>query len=194
MSETSHSLLDRLRSRPDGEAWQRLVGLYTPLLRGWLRRHGVQESDADDLVQEVLVVVVRDLPHFEHSRRPGAFRSWLRTTLAHRLRDFWRGRGYRPEATGGSDFLKQLAELEDPDSGLSRLWDQEHDRHVVRRLLEAIRPEFRPGTWEAFAGVMLEGDRPAEVAGRLGVSVNAVLLAKSRVLGRLRQVGRGLID
>jgi RNA polymerase sigma-70 factor, ECF subfamily len=194
MSETSHSLLDQFRSRPDGQAWQRLVGLYAPLLRGWLCRHGLQASDVDDLVQEVLAVLVRELPHFEHNRRPGAFRSWLRTVTAHRLRDFWRRRGYRPEATGGSDFVRKLEELEDPRSGLSRLWDEEHDRHVVRRLLEQIRPEFRPATWEAFAGVMLEGGRPAEVAGRLGMSVNAVLLAKSRVLARLRQVGQGLID
>ena len=193
MSDTSVSLLERLRANPDGDAWQRLVSLYTPLLRSWLYRHGLQASDTDDLVQEVLAVVVRELPAFEHNRHPGAFRSWLRTILVHRLREFWRRRQHRPDAAGGSDFHKQLDELEDPHSGVGRLWDEEHDRHVVRRLLELIRPEFRPATWDAFTGVMLDGKKPADVANALGVSVNAVLLAKSRVLARLRQVGLGII-
>src|SRR5439155_1712449 len=111
MSETSVSLLEHLRAHPDGPAWERLVDLYAPLLRAWLSRHGVQSSDADDLMQNVLAVVVRKLPEFEHNRRPGAFRAWLRGILVHRLRDFWRRRDYRPDAAGGSDFLKQLDEL-----------------------------------------------------------------------------------
>ncbi len=194
MADTSLSLLAQLREAPDDPAWARLVELYTPLLRGWLGRHGLQEADADDLVQDVLGVVLRELPDFEHNHRPGAFRAWLRTILVHRLRDFWRRRDYRPDAAGGSDILKQLDELEDPHSGLSQVWDEQHDRHIIRRLLEMIHPEFRPATWDAFAGVMLEGGKPAEVAARMGVSVNAVLLAKSRVLARLRQVGQGIIS
>jgi RNA polymerase sigma-70 factor (ECF subfamily) len=194
MSDTSVSLLEHLRSNPEGEAWRRLVELYTPLLHAWLARHGVQTSDADDLVQEVLAVIVRQLPSFEHNRRSGAFRSWLRAIAVHRLRDFWRRRNYRPDAAGGSEFVKQLDQLEDPHSSASRVWDQDHDRHIVRQLLESIRGEFRQATWDAFAGVMLEGQKPAEVANRLGVSVNAVLLAKSRILARLRQVGAGIIS
>jgi RNA polymerase sigma-70 factor (ECF subfamily) len=194
MSETSVSLLERLRLTPDEADWRRLVEVYTPLLSGWLRRHLLPAADTDDLVQEVLAVLVRELPHFEHNRRPGAFRNWLRTIAVHRLRDFWRARQHRPEAAGGSDFLSSLDQLEDPASGLSQLWDAEHDRHVVARLLEMIRGDFQPATWQAFAGVMLDGHKPAEVAARLGVSVNAVLLAKSRVLHRLREEGAGLID
>jgi RNA polymerase sigma-70 factor, ECF subfamily len=194
MSDTPVSLLERLRTRPDDASWGRLVGLYTPLIRGWLRRHLLADADADDLVQEILAVVVRELPRFRHNDRPGAFRSWLRTVTVHRLRDFWRSRRYRPQPTGGSNFLAKLEQLQDPASGLSRLWDEEHDRHVVARLLEQIRPDFEPGTWQAFEGVMLGGERAADVAARLGISVNAVLLAKSRILARLRQVGRGLID
>jgi RNA polymerase sigma-70 factor (ECF subfamily) len=194
MAETSVSLLERLRDRPDDASWKRLVDLYTPLIHGWLHRQLVPPADADDLAQEVLAVLVRELPRFEHSGRPGAFRSWLRTITVHRLRDFWRSRGYRPEATGDSAFLDRLNQLEDPGSGLSRLWDEEHDRHVVRRLMELIRPDFQPATWQAFEGVMLKGEAPAAVAARLGVSVNAVLLAKSRVLARLRREGQGLID
>jgi RNA polymerase sigma factor (sigma-70 family) len=188
MPDTSVSLLERLRLRPDPESWRRLVDLYEPLIRGWLRRHSLQPPDADDLVQEVLGVLVRELPGFVHDLRPGAFRRWLRTITVNRLRTFWRTR--RP----GADVARVLDQLEDPDSGLSRLWDEEHDRHVVTRLLALIEPEFEPVTWRAFRGLMLEGKTTAGVATEVGVTPNAVRIAKSRVLRRLRQEIDGLID
>jgi RNA polymerase sigma-70 factor (ECF subfamily) len=194
MSETSASLLDRLRLRPDEEGWQRLVALYTPLVRGWLRRHGLPPQEADDVVQEVLAVVVRRLPDFRRRPRTGAFRRWLRTITVNCLRDFWRAHRARPAAAGGSDFGKLLDELADPASGLSREWDREHDRHVTQRLLEMIRPHFEERTWRAFTRVALEGASPDAVAAELGLTVNAVFIAKSRVLARLRQEGAGLID
>jgi len=195
MSETSASLLDRLQTAPDSVSWQRLVDLYTPLIRSWLRRHAqLHDQDADDLVQEVLSVVVRKLPQFRHNQRTGAFRTWLRTIAVNCLRDSWRAQRIRPRASGDSEFQQLLNQLEDPASGLSRLWDEEHDRHVGKRLLELIEPQFEPKTWAAFRGVTLEGKSPDVVAEELGLSVNAVFIAKSRVLGRLRQEAQGLID
>jgi RNA polymerase sigma-70 factor (ECF subfamily) len=194
MFETSVSLLQRLRSDPRGPDWQRLVDLYSPLIRGWLRREQVRAEDAEDILQEVLSVVVRELPRFEHSGNAGAFRCWLRLITVHRLRDFWRSSRWRPEATGDDNFLKRLGQLADPHSALSRAWDEEHDRHVVSRLLEMMASQFEESTVRAFRGVMLEGRSTADVAADLGLSANAVLLAKSRVLHRLREEGRGLID
>ncbi len=72
MDETSLSLLDRARQVSDSESWNHLVELYAPLLRNWLRRYQVQDSDAEDIVQEVLAVVARELPAFQHSDRAGA--------------------------------------------------------------------------------------------------------------------------
>jgi RNA polymerase sigma-70 factor (ECF subfamily) len=194
MPETSVSLLERLRLRPDKESWRRLVDLYTPLIRAWLARHSLQESDAEDVIQEVMGILVRELPKFRHDRRQGAFRRWLRIITVNRLRVFWRGRKAHPAGTGDSDFEKVLHQLEDPDSGLSRLWDQEHDLHVARRLLELIEPEFESTTWQAFRGLVLDGKRTADVAAELGVTPNAVRIAKSRVLSRFRQEVEGLID
>jgi RNA polymerase sigma-70 factor, ECF subfamily len=194
MSPTSATLLERLRDRADREAWQRLVDLYSPLLSSWLRRHALQNADVDDLVQEVLVTVARETPRFQHSGRPGAFRHWLRTILANRLREFWRERRLQPAATGDSDFAGMLDQLEDPDSGISHLWDQEHDQHVAGRLLAMIEPQFAPSTWRAFRRVVLEGARPDAVAAEMGLTVNAVFIAKSRVLQRLRAESRSLLD
>ena len=194
MPPTSATLLERLRDRADAEAWQRLVDLYSPLLSSWLRRHALQDADMNDLVQEVLVTVAREAARFEHSGRPGAFRHWLRNILANRLREFWRGRRLRPTATGDSDFVALLDQLEDPDSGISRLFDQEHDQHIVRRLLAMIEPQFAPSTWQAFRRVVLEGAQPDAVAKELGLTVNAVFIAKSRVLQRLRQEACQFLD
>src|SRR5262249_36349660 len=147
--DTPVSLLERLRLRPDPVSWQRLTDLYAPLIRVWIRRYALQPADADDLAQEVLAVVVRELPQFQHDLRRGAFRRWLRTVLVNRVRAFWRGRT-RQAATGGKDIDARLGELEDPSSDQSRLWDREHDEHVARRLMELLRPEFEPATWQAF--------------------------------------------
>jgi RNA polymerase sigma-70 factor (ECF subfamily) len=194
MMETSASLLERLRQPSDAAAWERLVHLYTPLLRGWLRRHLVEDNDADDLVQEVLQVLVQELPQFHYDPQRGSFRGWLRTITVHRVRMFWRSRRARPLATGDSDMARKLDELEDPHSALSQQWDREHDQHVARRLLELIEPDFEPTTWRAFQRLALDGADPAAVAGELGLSLNAVYLAKYRVMHRLRQEIQGLTD
>jgi RNA polymerase sigma-70 factor (ECF subfamily) len=189
MSATPVSLLDRLRDDANEQSWRQFVNLYSPLLQRWLNRYAVQPQDADDLIQETLQTVLEELPRFRHSRRSGAFRHWLRQVLIHRLGAHWRQRDYQPAPATALE----LQQLEDPSSGPSHLWDVEHDRHVIRRLLEAVRHEFQPGTWQAFEAVMLRGQAPAEAATGLDMSVNAVLLAKSRILRRLREEARDLL-
>ncbi|MBW3540878.1 MAG: sigma-70 family RNA polymerase sigma factor [Planctomycetes bacterium] len=192
--DTSVSLLERAAHSRDAGAWQRLTDIYAPLLERWLSRYEIHPPDADDVVQEVLLYVADELPRFEHNGRDGAFRSWLRTALAYRVRKFWRGRNRQPQAAGGTGFLEKMEQLDDPHSGLSRQWDRDHNRHVAARLLELIRPRFSDSTWRAFEGTVLDAASAAEVAERLGISTNAVCIAKSRVLKELRREGRGLIE
>lgn len=168
--------------------------MYTPLIRGWLKRQSAEGADHEDLVQEVLTVVVRRLPEFQHNQRVGAFRAWLRTITVHCLRDAWRAQKFRPRATGDSDFQGFLQQLEDPHSELADVWNREHDQHVVGRILRELRGSFEERTWRAFERFALEGAAAADVAQELGLSTNAVFIAKSRVLGRLRQEAAGLID
>jgi RNA polymerase sigma-70 factor, ECF subfamily len=194
MAETSATLLERLNDRSDSVAWGRLVDLYSPLINGWLRRHGVPAENAEDLTQEVLEVVVREVSRFRHNGRAGAFRTWLRTITINCIRQSWRSRRSRVQATGSLDITAMLDQLEDPASDLSRRWDQEHDQHVLQRLLELIEPDFQPATWRAFRRQVLDGASAETVAAELGLTVNAVLIAKSRVLSQLRRNAQGLVD
>jgi len=194
MSHTSVSLLDRACNDSGPESWTRLASIYTPLLQVWLRKYALQPSDVDDLVQDVLVTVSRELPAFEHSGRTGAFRSWLRMILVHRLQNFWRSRKHRPDAKGGSSLVDQLRELEDESSNASRIWNAEHDRNVLSQLMEQIRPRFQETTWEAFQRQMYRNEKGRDVARELGISLKAVQLAKSRVLYALRVEAAGLVD
>jgi RNA polymerase sigma-70 factor (ECF subfamily) len=191
--ETSLSLLERLAGAPTEDEWRRLDDLYRPLLRAWIARAGIPASEVDDLVQEVLLVVFREIAGFERRRR-GAFRAWLRAILANRVRNHLRGLKYRPTATGDSDFLRRLEELESPDSAPSRLWDHEHDEHVAASLLERVQGDFAPATWQAFRRHVLDGEPAVRVAEALGLSLNSVLLAKSRVLKGLRQELAGFVE
>jgi RNA polymerase sigma-70 factor (ECF subfamily) len=187
--ETSASLLERLATCPDEASWERLDSLYQPLIRRWLAREPGLRNDVDDLVQEVMTVLVRELPGF-HRQRSGSFRRWLKTITLHRLQSHLRGR----RATGTAADSPLIEQLADPNSDLSRQWDAEHHTHVVRRLLELIEADFAPNTMTAFRRVVLDQRKPAEIAAELSMSLNAVLVAKSKVLSRLRQEARGFLD
>jgi RNA polymerase sigma-70 factor (ECF subfamily) len=183
--DTSLTWLGRLIASPTEGDWKQLLDVYGPLLSGWLGRAGVPPADRDDLIQEVLVVVVRQVAEFEH-RGPGAFRAWLRGILANHIRKFFRTRTATPAI--------DLDAVADPHSELGRRWDREHDEYLTARALRVLERDFAPTTWQAFRRQVIDGQSPAEVAADLGLSLNAVLLAKSRVLKRLREELRGLLE
>ena len=147
------------------------------------------EQDIEDLAQEVLAVVIRKLPEFQRRPQLGSFRRWLRSIAVNCLRDFWRAQRYRPRLTGQHSFGAVLDQLEDSQSALSKLWDREHDEHVTRHLLEKIRPRFEEKTWLAFQQVALQGIPVDEVARDLGMTANAVFIAKSRVVHQSKNCG-----
>ena len=186
MDPTPASLLLRLRAPGDASAWRRFVELYTPLLYSWASRLGLKAEDAADLVQDVLAVLVQRLPSFENdpSRQ---FRGFLRTVIENRWRDLMRRRAARPLRTG-----ENLDALAAPD-GID-LAEEEYRRLVMDRAVRVMQADFEPNTWRAFWAVVVDGRPPAEVAVELGLSVDGVYQARSRVLRRLRQELAGLME
>ncbi len=185
---TSLNLLSRLRDG-DPESWRRMNHIYRPLMRVWLRPRGLQHADIDDLTQTALAVVLRRLPEFRHNGRTGAFRTWLRVIVTNVLRDHLRAADRRP-----GDDERLLADVEDPDSELHRRWDADHDRIVLFGLMELVRPEFLPASWDAFRRTVLEGQTTSLVAAELGLTPNAVRIARSRILARLREEAEGFVE
>ena len=194
MQSTHMSLLARAKEEMGGATWQEFFDIYSSMIDAWLRRRGLQAQDVEDVRQEVMTVVIRELPNFEHNGRTGAFRNWLRTVTANRLRQFWRERTRRKDGADHAYLAEIADQLEDAQSQLSRVWQKEHDDFVLARLLVQVESEFRPSTVEAFRKVALGGQDAEKVADELQMSVNAIRIAQSRVLRSLRQVAAGLVD
>jgi RNA polymerase sigma-70 factor, ECF subfamily len=192
LNPTSLSLLDRLKAaRPDASDWNRLQGVHLPLIERWLSRVPGLGDESADLTQEVLVVVFRTVPRFDRQRE-GSFRAWLRQVTVNKIRNYRRKRQRRP-AVGLDPADAFLERMSDPNDALAREWDRDHDKHVVERLLAVVQSDFTGATWEAFQRFGVDGVPAGRVAEELGLSENAVILAKSRVLKRLRQEAGDLL-
>jgi len=144
-----------------------------------------------DLAQEVLIVVFREIARFDRQRE-GSFRAWLRQMTVNKMRNYRRRRHRRP-AVGLDPADGFLERLSDPNDDLAREWDRDHDEHVVGKLLAVVQPDFTPTTWEAFRRFGVDGAAAGRVAEELGLTENAVMLAKSRVLKRLREEAGDLL-
>lgn len=192
--DTNKSLLLRAQWAEDSAAWRELFHVYTPLISRWLASFSINESDADDITQEVMLAVTKHLRGFDHNGLQGAFRSWLRNITVNRCRRFWTTRGRQPAATGNSSFLSMMASLEDDKSELSRQWDEEHDAYVLKRLIDHMHIEFDTITMKVFRRTALEGASPAAVAVEMEIPVGRVYKARHRVMERLREEAQGWIE
>jgi RNA polymerase sigma-70 factor (ECF subfamily) len=191
---TSPSLLDLARAK-DRDAWRRLNELYAPLIYRWCHQGGLCEADAADVCQEVFSAVLAGLGSFKREKK-GAFRCWLRSIARTKIADQFRR---RPPgvAEGGSTAQERLAQVEapTPSDPPQAAEDEETDtRLLYRRALDLIRRDFAEATWQAFWKVVVEGRPPKEVATELGQKRGTVDSAKYRVLNRLREEFRDLID
>ena len=179
----------RLKKAEDQEAWERFVQLYTPLLFYWAQRTGLQTQDARDLVQEILTIVFRKIPHFNYD--PGkSFRSWLRTVTMNKHREFCRKKTISRNAATGS-ILNQVI---DPKMSPESTWDLSYHRSLFATAMKGLEKEFRPRTWQALCRFVLEHRPAAEISAETGVSVWTIYAAKSRLLARLRDELDGLLD
>jgi RNA polymerase sigma-70 factor, ECF subfamily len=187
MLTTSPTLLERLRQPSDGQAWRRFVDLYAPLILYWANRQGFQDADAEDLAQQVLIKLLGLLPTYERGNAQ-SFRGWLSTVCRHLCHDYRRRRATRPMP--GADGLSAIKDSVVP----SEIEERDHSLFLVHRVLELIRRDFSDQTWAAFTEVMIKGRDVEVVASELGMTVNAVYMARHRVLTRLRRELDGLLD
>ena len=190
--DTSLSLLERVKKQ-DQAAWYQLEQLYTPLVLRWCGQWGLKDADSEDRRQEVFTAVFNAIGAFRREPPAKTFRKWLRTITHNKVRDYWQRIKYQPAAAGGSDHQAWLNELPagPPDDEATA---QEEESELVRRALELLRAQFEPETWQAWWRTAVDGQPVKDVAKELGLSGNAVYLARSRVRKRLETEFRGLLD
>jgi len=189
MHTTSVSLLERLRQPGDQDAWGRFVKLYSPLIYYWARRQGLDTQDAADLAQEVFALLVQKMPEFRYDAQK-SFRAWLRTVTQNKLRDI-RKRRPPPRPAGGDSAFGELAATTDDNAAFEL---KEHQQQLVRRALRLMQADFQPSTWKACWELVVSERPAAEVGAELGMTEGAVYAAKFRVLARLREELKGLMD
>jgi RNA polymerase sigma-70 factor (ECF subfamily) len=185
MPTTSPSLLHRLKDdSANSLAWSRFTHIYTPLLMRWVMRMGMRHDEAVDIVQEVMLALMVRLPSFQYDAN-SSFRAWLRTVTRNKTRDYLR----RNEVRRRHETLKKL---ESTDEASAVFTDAEFHQALSRRALEIMKQEFEETTWRACWEATVEARKADDIAAELGISVNAVYLAKGRVLRRLRQEMEGM--
>ena len=188
---TSTSFIAGLQSGNE-VAWDRLVRLYTPLVDYWLRKGGLQLADVEDVRQEVFIAVRRGIEEFEPDGNGGAFRRWLYAIARHRLMQSKRTAEGLPLSMPEHE-LRSLRQMRYDPTVEAVANAPEALAILHQQALELLRLDFENPTWQAFWEVFVQGRTPADVAAQLGVSPNAVYIAKARVLSRFREQYGGLI-
>lgn len=181
---TRASLLARVRDGRDQAAWRQFVELYGPVVYGFARRAGLQDADAADLTQDVFRAVAAGVKRLEYDPARGRFRNWLYTIARRQTSAFLAARDRAGVAAGGTDNACALAEL--PAPAAEDEWRRAYEQRVYAWAAERVRGRVAPSTWEAFRLTAVDGLPGEEAARRLGLTVGAVYVAKSRVLTALR--------
>lgn len=180
---TRPSLLLRLRDSGDAEAWRLFLEAYTPLVYAYCRRRRLQPADIADVTQEVMAQVMRSIVAFSYQRDRGRFRDWLGTVTRTKLLRFLRADARAGKGSGAEvdELARQAA-----DPGSDTLWNEQFQARVLEVALERTRTVFEEATWKAFERNWKDRRPAPEVAEELGVPVESIYVAKSRVLKRLR--------
>lgn len=165
-------------------AWWRLVRNYSSMIFNWAKFAQLQDADASDVLQEVLFSVHRKLGDFRHTTKAKAFRAWLWTITRRKIIDVYRSKG--ATVTLPPEVWNLLQGSPPEKSGTTAASEKLALRAGLLRQLELIRAEFAPHIWQAFWRTAVDGEAAPDVAEELGMTANAVRVAKHRVLARLR--------
>ena len=183
---TRVSLLVRIQNDPtDQQAWMEFVQRYGPKIHAWTRQWRLQESDAEDVTQNVLLKLATKLRTFTYDPAL-SFRGWLRTLTQNALSDFLSERRRPGQGSGDSQVALVLDSVEAREDLLQRL-EEEFDRELLEEAMARVRLRVAPQTWEAFRLTALEGRPGAEAADLIPMQVAQVFVAKRRVQKLLQE-------
>ena len=184
-SATSLTLLGRLRAEPsDAATWDEFVARYGGKIEQWCRQWGLQPADAEDVTQNVLLALSKQMRTFEY-RASGRFRSWLKTVSRRAWIDCLEARRRQAIGSGGDAIQEMLASLEAREDFLSRI-EEECDRNILEDAMKLVEQRVQSHTWRAFTMTAIDRRSGQEVAVELEMTVLAVYRARSRVQAMLQ--------
>jgi RNA polymerase sigma-70 factor (ECF subfamily) len=183
---TSASLLARLRDDPaDQAAWAEFVRRYGPQIYRWCRRWQLQEADAQDVTQFVLLKLSEKMRTFSYDPAR-SFRAYLKTLARYAWCDFLESCKHPAAGSGDSDVRKLLEQVETADDLLQHL-NEPFDQEVLAEAEARVRQRVEARTWEAFRLTTAQGCSGADAAKQLGMKVATVFKAKSKVQKMLQE-------
>ena len=177
--DTSITLLERLQNNPgDPRAWSLFVERYQPRIRQWCLNWGMQDCDADDVTQEVLLKLLDAIRKF-HYDPARSFRAWLKTVTQHALSDFVATRRKHPGQIAAT--IDLIAESDDARTDLERQLEDAYDAELLELAMNRVKERVKPATFQAFQLTVMEGNSGADAARILEMPVAHVFVAKHRV-------------
>ena len=188
---TDPSLLERLRSDPTDEAaWDEFVCRYGPVIHAWCARWKLPSRDADEVIQDVLVKLVRRMRGFRYDPRR-SFRAYLKTVARYTWAEFLENRSDLSGHLENGEREVILDEIPARDD-LARTLEEAFDLEMLGKASALVASRVKPHTWEAFRLQAIDGIPARETARRLGLKVGLVYQAKANVLAMLRETLREL--
>jgi RNA polymerase sigma-70 factor (ECF subfamily) len=188
---TGTTLLVLLRDYSD-KAWQAFVDRYGPRIYQWCRGWRLQEADAENVTQEVLIKLYQKLRAFRYDRSQGSFRSWLKTVTHHAWQDYLDSQK-RPgaKAIGGSS-VQEVINATEAGACLLKLLEEAFDLELLEEAKARVRLQVSERDWQIFQDLALHQRTGAEVAAERGMSVAAVFMVRSRVQTKLKEMVQAL--
>lgn len=183
---TSSTLLEALRNTAvDPEAWKVFVKRYEPLIYDWCRGWGLQDADAQDVTQDVLLRLVERMRQFTYDPSL-SFRGWLRTLVRHAWSDFLKNRSRPGRGSGDDQVFDTLNHVAARDDLVTRL-ERQYDLELLQRAEDRVQPRVQPNTWEAYRLAGKDGLSGPEAAQKIGIAVAKVYVYRKRVQQMIRE-------
>ncbi len=197
---TRRTLLSRLRNLDDQESWRTFFDLYWRLLYNVARRSGLDDSGAQEIVQDTVIAVARKMPEFHYDPTRGTFRQWLLRITRRRIIDHLR-RLYRqpPNAEVAVESLDEDEEhaaaiTDQSASAIDAAWNEEWEKFTFDAALARVRAEINPRHFQVFDYCVLKEWPASKVAATLGLNAAQVYLAKHRVTQAMKRAVRKIND
>lgn len=184
MPETRDSLIVQVQNPANREAWEQFTAIYRPVVYRLARTRGLQDADADDLAQQVLLAVARAIPDWQRNNSQTRFRHWLHRIAKNAILNALT-RAPKESAMGGSGFMNLLQGVSQPDDFESQI-ELEYQRQVYRQAAEIVRDGIQEQTWRIFVMTIIEGQSTESVAKQMNTTIGNVHAIRSRVMRRLQ--------